>query len=69
MNTDRFSSREEVRWHPAAADRGYRDRELGLPMSCNPFTPGTWTWNSYNAGWADADMNAALPVENYEDEP
>ena len=55
---DRFNSQEDVKWDPAAELKGMKARLDGFDMTLkNPYIIGTWAWKSFNAGWADADMD------------
>lgn len=54
--TDRFNSKEEISFLPKEFGEGVWDRKSHKPMAANPYQRGTLKHTSYNAGWADADM-------------
>lgn len=58
---DRFSGYEDMEFHPEGESQGRMARLFGEPMKNNPHTPGGWMWKSWNAGWADADMDTGAP--------
>lgn len=58
---DRFSSKEEVRYHPEAESQGRLARLDGWRLGENPFLHQSWLWKSWNAGWADADQDTLAP--------
>jgi hypothetical protein len=37
---DRFSSREDLEWHPEAESQGREARMMGRPLSANPHPDG-----------------------------
>lgn len=59
MNTDRFSSREELPWAKGAYDDGFQARCLncGIDQVPNADVIGEYCHRSWIAGWADADMD------------
>ena len=65
MKTDRFSSAEDYEWHPECFSQGFRARLDGHKIQANPyhFAYASHAYKSWNAGWADADMDADAPKE------
>lgn len=57
---DRFSSREDLEWHPEAESQGREARMMGRPLSANPHPDG-WMEKSWRAGWADVDQDPDAP--------
>lgn len=56
---DRFSSREIVEFDEDKEKEGYRARMAGRTHKDNPYASCkgfSWSKESWNAGWADADM-------------
>jgi hypothetical protein len=62
METDRFSSREEVEWNQGAFDDGAKARivyDAPLSSAPSPEVIGEWCHKSWRAGWTDADASLA----------
>lgn len=60
---DRFSSHEDTEFHPEAESQGRTARLDGFNMAHNPYdsTLDNWLHRSWNAGWADMDMDENAP--------
>jgi hypothetical protein len=65
MKTDRFDSSEDYEWHPECFSQGVRARLGGYKIQTNPYqrSSAEYAHKSWNAGWADADMDAGAPKE------
>lgn len=61
--TDRFNSKEEIKFLPSEFGEGVWDRKSLKPMSANPYPNGTLKYKSYHAGWCDADMQLQYEAE------
>jgi hypothetical protein len=61
---NRFNSAEDIEFHPEGLSQGRLARLGGHRMEkANPYELGSWLWQSFNAGWADVDMDENAPKE------
>jgi len=60
---DRFSSKEDIDFHPEAESKGCEARLMGRGLEENPYDPilDKWLYRSWRAGWWDTDMDPAAP--------
>jgi hypothetical protein len=55
---DRFPQPNDFDWNTDAYSEGYCTRQEGREMvPNNPYERNSLAWKSFNAGWADADMD------------
>jgi len=60
---DRFSSHEDVEFQPEAESLGRTARLDGFSIAHNPYDRvlDSWLHRSWDAGWADMDMDQDAP--------
>lgn len=69
VETDRFSSREELAFDYKALYEGGDAHRRGDPLSANKYPPYTPQFKAWRAGWCDSDMHTTEQTPRSEASP